>query len=520
MATADGLRAQIAAAQQVLSDRTSLTSQLDAEIAEANERFHLRRELKRVQKQIVEREDVNERKRQCRVWIDNDMDIAHMPDDSDDDEGVSRRQSRPEQASLAKCCEEIVSCSEVVAKGEYVWTIKGLSWLVSTLEQNGECCAKSDMFSVGGEDFFFVYHPKAGRIGSRGVQKGSLAIKHHSSHGDGITFRYKICILGSGGDYVQWGNGGDECHPDENTYGWVFGPDVQIVDRCTGEHSESVGIFGLSHTDLLASEWVVNDALTVKFALEVRPDSEFFTVKSHVEVPPATLGTNLLTLLDEGRCSDVTFIVDGEPLIAHSQILCSRSEVFDRLLNGGLREATSREIIVEDCDVATFRAFLKYIYTDDLKCIEDAVQKTCAAGSGSAACDVDAAKIDSVPNVRMSFLQSMLAVSHKYQILRLQRWCEQQLCQGINVMDVCSVLCQAHLYEARQLEETSLVFIKENMDKVVITPAFGSLGREWPEVMLKINVFVAGVSASSAAAAIEAQRLARRNGGVKRKRAE
>lgn len=32
------------------------------------------------------------------------------------------------------------------------------------------------------------------------------------------------------------------------------------------------GIFGLSHKQLLASEWVENDALTVKFELEVRPD--------------------------------------------------------------------------------------------------------------------------------------------------------------------------------------------------------------------------------------------------------
>lgn len=32
------------------------------------------------------------------------------------------------------------------------------------------------------------------------------------------------------------------------------------------------GIFGLSHKQLLGSEWVENDSLTVKFELEVRPD--------------------------------------------------------------------------------------------------------------------------------------------------------------------------------------------------------------------------------------------------------
>lgn len=34
----------------------------------------------------------------------------------------------------------------------------------------------------------------------------------------------------------------------------------------------SQGIFGLSHKQLLGSEWVENDSLTVKFELEVRPD--------------------------------------------------------------------------------------------------------------------------------------------------------------------------------------------------------------------------------------------------------
>ena len=32
------------------------------------------------------------------------------------------------------------------------------------------------------------------------------------------------------------------------------------------------GIFGLTHKQLLDSEWVENDSLTVKFELEVRPD--------------------------------------------------------------------------------------------------------------------------------------------------------------------------------------------------------------------------------------------------------
>ena len=46
---------------------------------------------------------------------------------------------------------------------------------------------------------------------------------------------------------------------------WLFGPDVEEHDG-----SPADGIFGLSHDELLGSEWVENDTLTVKVKLEVR----------------------------------------------------------------------------------------------------------------------------------------------------------------------------------------------------------------------------------------------------------
>merc|ERR1712007_3714 len=102
---------------------------------------------------------------------------------------------------------------------------------------------------------------------------------------------------------------------------------------------------------------VIDDTLTVKVEVEVRsreePQCAPQSDEPWIEVPPAALGANLLSLLQESKCCDVTFIVDKESIKAHSQILCARSEVFDRQLNSGMREAASREIVVEDCDVPT-----------------------------------------------------------------------------------------------------------------------------------------------------------------------
>lgn len=67
---------------------------------------------------------------------------------------------------------------------------------------------------------------------------------------------------------------------------------------------------------------------------------------------------------DTGRGSDVTFLVKGKPVHAHSQILLARSEFFSSELLGGMRESISKEIVVEDCEVDIFEAMLQFLYTD------------------------------------------------------------------------------------------------------------------------------------------------------------
>merc|ERR1712100_214594 len=107
-------------------------------------------------------------------------------------------------------------------------------------------------------------------------------------------------------------------------------------------------------------------------------------------------------------------------------------------------------------------------------------------------------------NVRVTLLQHLLAISHKYQVTRLHLWCEQELSKYLSVTEVCHVLCQAHLYEASQLEKTCLAWIKANQAAVVVTPAFSALAKDWPKVMFKINMFLAGVAGAEASRLLEA----------------
>ena len=48
------------------------------------------------------------------------------------------------------------------------------------------------------------------------------------------------------------------------------------------------------------------------------------------------------------------------------------------------------------------------------------------------------------------------------------------------------------------MEEVCLDFIKRNMDQVVATSGFAELAKRWPEVIVKLNAFLAGISGSAA----------------------
>ena len=108
----------------------------------------------------------------------------------------------------------------------------------------------------------------------------------------------------------------------------------------------------------------------------------------------------------------------------------------------------------------------------------------------------------------------------------------------MTVGEVSGVLCQAHLFDAKQLQGACLAFIKENVEAVATTPGplkgkclqvlsfkllglrFLKLTTDWPEVMLKVTLYNAGLSDNAAYSVVEAQRESLRGLSLKRKYSE
>ncbi|CAE7464443.1 BPM6 [Symbiodinium natans] len=494
--TAEELRAEIVATNIQVQAEKDRATQLLAESKQADERQRLRRELGARRADLASQREDNHLEAEYRRVVDADRAGDHLPG------SVS-------QASMAaKACvssargEECMCFGHSVAKGEYLWKLQQMSWLHTALRQRGHTQVYSDDFQVGIYIFDFVYNLWGSDLGNA-TQNGSLAIRVRAK--DAVAIRHSIYVKKRGGDFVQWGTTCDEIHDpllDTISGEKFYGPDVHLTD---GLEPAQVGVFGLAHKQLLQSEWVEDDALTVKFVLEVlTDDGEDFAravEAKPVEVPQGTIVRDMQALLEKGTCSDVEFRVQGEVIHAHSAILCTRSEVFEKQLSSGMQESMSKVVTIEDSDVTTFKAFLRYLYTDSLPTVEELAVEPPGAPAK-----------DGVSR-QLSRVQDLWAMSHKYQVTRLQRWCEAQLCQQLNASDVCSVLCQAHIFEAKQLEKACLSFITEHTAEVLRLPAYSDLITKWPEIAIKVHLFSAGLPDTEAAAIVQASKVRRLENG-------
>ena len=323
---------------------------LQVETEQARERQRLRRELESI------------RTVRGRAEIRNDVEVATRQGIDQDRMGHADRvftlqpsADRPEVAPLQHCVMEATrgertSCADMVARGEYVWRITGFSWLRDMLEQQRndnsyhDNSVWSSSFDLGRESFEFAYNPSPRRVlweevweedfGYEAGPCGSVAIvlKSYSR----LVLRYRI--------YVKAQTGGDKTRSvihDRPVDSVAYGPDVHWP---RGEPPASLGIFGMSYEELLQSEWVEEDTLTVKFELEVRPEGvpQSEPLRPAVELSGSTICHDMQMLLEEGTCSDVRFMVQDEVIQAHSQILCARSEVLSKQLTPACRRVSRK----------------------------------------------------------------------------------------------------------------------------------------------------------------------------------
>ncbi|EOD20389.1 hypothetical protein EMIHUDRAFT_117587 [Emiliania huxleyi CCMP1516] len=421
----------------------------------------------------------------------------------------------PSSSALAK---STVTYASNVAKHEFVWEVQGLSWLEQQLTQEGRECTNSNIFQVDPTDgystYMLVFSPRGGSLEHEAdddyqvfdsIPRGTLAlIRRADDYGTNLCYRF--FVRDASLEFQPLGEATRVAVPAREGYEpacFVGGPDL---------HSDSKGLFGLSFDELLGSEWVKDDSICFKVCIEEavmkehpsggqirvgKTDVVYEHKPPSVEVPPPTLQADFLSLLTEGRHSDVTIEAafgEAAPVAfsAHTIILSQRSDVFAAAFSHEMRESSTRTLTVTDVPPPALKALLHFLYTDDfdevLKVLREEGSSEASSSSSGAAASGGASSGAAEQSIAQ--LQAVLAAAHKYGVLRLLRWAEGQLCDKLSCEMACSLLSLAHVYGATELERNCLAFMKANMANVVKRADFAALA---PEALVKFNMHCAGV---------------------------
>lgn len=95
---------------------------------------------------------------------------------------------------------------------------------------------------------------------------------------------------------------------------------------------------------------------------------EPFDANSANAVPvTAMYKSQLKNMIDDDEFSDVTFLLESQPVYAHRAILAQRCDHFAAMFRSGMRESTERSITIPNIRKPVFLLLLEYIYTDTVE---------------------------------------------------------------------------------------------------------------------------------------------------------
>ncbi|CAO2202587.1 unnamed protein product [Urochloa humidicola] len=191
---------------------------------------------------------------------------------------------------------------------------------------------------------------------------------------------------------------------------------------------------------------------------------------SPAEAAVSDVASSLGRMLDSGDGSDVAFSVGGETFLAHRAVLAARSPVLRAELLGSMMEATMPTITLHDMEPETFKAMLRFMYTDTL--------------------DVGGGGCSSSPAAAADFLRGLLATADRYAVDTLKLVCVQKLFDNVSAENVAVTLGCAEVHGCPELKSRCLEFIVEderNFRKVVLTQGYMEMIQSLPSLVEEIK---------------------------------
>ncbi|XP_002024639.2 BTB/POZ domain-containing protein 9 [Drosophila persimilis] len=158
--------------------------------------------------------------------------------------------------------------------------------------------------------------------------------------------------------------------------------------------------------------------------------------------------------------SDVEFLVEGQRLPGHRQVLAKRSEYFRALLCGSMLESRQREVRLE-VPLEPFKAILEYLYTGKLP--------------------LSSLDVDMLIDVR--------DLAHFYCLGYVETLITGYLQQKMSVSNVCAILNAAKRCDLEQSIEECQTFMDQNAYDVLKHDSFQMLTKQSIEEFLRRDFF-------------------------------
>ncbi|RLN18794.1 hypothetical protein C2845_PM02G15180 [Panicum miliaceum] len=222
------------------------------------------------------------------------------------------------------------------------------------------------------------------------------------------------------------------------------------------------------------ARYVHDDRLTVHCTVDVLEEDDATPAKTRNRFvsapPPPSISQDLQRLLEaeESRWPpDVTFVVEGTEIQAHKLVLSMRSPVFRAEFQGSMKERFTRSVRIDGMSASTFRAMLRFIYTDELPVKPKGVASQ------------DACRNKHLARRRAAMARDLLVAADRYDLERLRLMCESILSESIDATTVLATLALVDgRYSCWQLEASCIEYLASGpgtFAAVVATPEYQEL---------------------------------------------
>ena len=172
------------------------------------------------------------------------------------------------------------------------------------------------------------------------------------------------------------------------------------------------------------------------------------------EVPPSTIISDFRAMINDPSLSDVTFMVEGQPVYAH-KLMLMRSSYFQALFLGQMKESRMDEIPINSVRRPVFIQLMEYLYTDQLK-------------------------------IPLNEAMELFEAADLFGVSRLKTMCEKRMLQSITVDNAAAIFHAADMHAAKALRQKAKKYILSHFEEVSKSLCFEEMGRDNIELVFEL----------------------------------